>query len=51
MKSPTPNEECADGVFQTQNPICGVKFSNNISIPRARISKRETERDWTFETS
>ena len=33
MKSSTPEEFCAKGVFQIQLPISGINFSNNISIP------------------
>ena len=51
MKSPTPEAQCAEGVFQIQSPICDVYFSNNISIPQVRVNKRETELDSTFETS
>ena len=51
MKSPTPEAQCAEGVFQIQFPICGVYFSNNISIPLARVNKRKTELESTFETS
>ena len=51
MKSTTPDAECAEGVLQTQPPIWGVNLSNNISIPRAKISNRVTEREPTFETS
>ena len=43
MKSPTPEAQCAKGVFQIQSPIqfpiCGVYFSNNISIPQVRVNK------------
>ena len=41
MKSPTPEAKCAKGVFQIQSPICGVNFSNNISITQARVNKRK----------
>ena len=51
MKSPTPEAQCAEGVFQMQSSICDVYFSNNISILQVRINKRETEIDSTFETS
>ena len=51
MKSPTPEAQCAEDVFQIQSPICDVYFSNNISIPQVRVNKRETELDSTFETS
>ena len=51
MKSPVPEVWCGEGVFQIQSPICGVYFSKNISIPQARVNKRETELDSIFETS
>ena len=51
MKFPTPEAQCAEGVFQIQSPICGVNFSNNISITQVRVNERETELDSTFETS
>ena len=51
MKSPTPIEQFAEGIFQIQFPICGVYFSNNKSIPLIRVNKRETELESTFETS
>ena len=51
MKSPTPEAQCAEGVFQIQSPISDVYFSNNISVPQVRVNKRETEVDSTFETS
>ena len=50
MKYPTQEAQCAEGIFQIQTPICGVNFSNNISIPQVRVKKRETELDSTFET-
>ena len=51
MKSYTPEPQCAEGVFQIQSPICGVYFSNNISIIQVGVNKRKTEHDLTFETS
>ena len=51
MKSPTPEAQCAEGVFQIQSTICGIYFPNNISIFQVRFNKRETELDSTFETS
>ena len=51
MKSPTPEAQCAEGVFQIQARICDFYYSNNISIPQVRINKRETELDSTFEIS
>ena len=54
MKSPTPEAQCAKGVFQIQSPIqspiCGVYFSNNISVPQVRVNKGKTELDSTFKT-
>ena len=50
MKFPTPEVQCADGVFQIQSRICDVYFSN-ISVPQVRVNKRETELDSTFKTS
>ena len=41
MKSPTPEGKCAEGVFQIQSPICGVNFSNNISITQVRVNERK----------
>ena len=41
MKSPTPEVKCAKGVFQIQSPICGVNFSNNISITQVRVNERK----------
>ena len=41
MKSPIPEAKCAKGVFQIQSPICGVKFSNNISITQFRVNERK----------
>ena len=51
MKLPTPETQCAEGVFRIQPSICGVYFSNNISIPQVRMKKRKTELDSNFETS
>ena len=31
MKSPTPETQCAEGIFQMQYPICVVNFTNKIS--------------------
>ena len=31
MKSPNPETQCADGIFQMQYPICAANFTNNIS--------------------
>ena len=41
MKSPTPEAKYAKGVFQIQSPICGVNFSNDISITLVRVSERK----------
>ena len=43
MKSPTPEAQFAEGVFQIQSPICDVYFSNNISIPQVRVNKKKIE--------
>ena len=37
--------------FQIELPVCGGKFSYNISIPKVRVNKMETETDSSFETS
>ena len=50
MKSPTPEAKCAEGVFQIQSPICGVNFSNNISITQVRVNESKNLLDSTFET-
>ena len=42
MKSPIPEAKCAKGVFQIQSPICGVNFSNNISITQVSVNERKT---------
>ena len=42
MKSPTPEAKSAKGVFQIPSPICGVNFSNNISITQVRVSEGKT---------
>ena len=42
MKSPTPEAKCAKGVFQIQSPICGVNFSNNISIIQIPVNDKKT---------
>ena len=47
MKSPTPEAQCAEYVFQTQSPICGVYCTNNIS--QVRANKRENKLESTFE--
>ena len=31
MKSPTPKTQCVKCIFQKQNPICAVNFTNKIS--------------------
>ena len=31
VKSPTPETQCAEGIFQIQYPICAVNFTNKIS--------------------
>ena len=51
MKSPPSEVECEKGVFQIQAPVSGVNFSDNMSIPKARVNTSETEHDTTFETS
>ena len=39
MKYSTPEAKCAKGVLKIQTPICGVKFSNNISITQVRVNE------------
>ena len=51
MKSPTPEAQCAKGVFQIKSPTCGVYFPNKISILQVRVNKMESELDSAFETS
>ena len=51
MKSPTPEQKCAKGNFQIQPPICGVNFSNNISMTQVRVNERKNYLGSTFETS
>ena len=51
MKCSTLEAQCAESLFQIQSPICGVNFSNVVSIPKIKINKRGTELDSTFETS
>ena len=51
IKSPSPEVECEKVVFQILPLISGVNFSNNMSIPHARVSMSETEHDTIFETS
>ena len=41
MKPPTPEEQCTEGVFQIQSLICGVSFTNNISITQAKVNVRK----------
>ena len=41
MKSPTPEAKCAKDVFQIQSPICGVNFSNKISITQMKNNERK----------
>ena len=38
MASPTPQAQCAEGVFQIQSHICDVYFPNNISIPQVKVN-------------
>ena len=42
MKSPTPEAQCAEGVFQIQSPICGINISNNVSVTQVRVNERNT---------
>ena len=42
MKSQTLKAQCAEGVFQIQSTICGVNFSNTISITQIRVNERKT---------
>ena len=39
----------AKGVYQIHSPVSGVKFPNNISIPKVRVNIKKTEHDTTFE--
>ena len=39
MKYSTPEAKCAKSVLKIQAPICGVKFSNNISITQVRVNE------------
>ena len=41
MKLPTSETKCAEGVFQIQSPICGINFSNNVSITQVRVNERK----------
>ena len=41
MISPAPEAKCAKSVFQIQSPICGVDFSNNMSITQVRVNERK----------
>ena len=41
MKSPTTKAKCAKGICEIQSPICGVYFSNNISIAQVRVNDRK----------
>ena len=41
MKSPTPEEKCAKGVFQMQSAICNVNFSNDVSITQVKVNERK----------
>ena len=42
IKSPTQQAKCAKEFFQIQSPICGVNFSNNISIIQVRVNEGKT---------
>ena len=41
MKSPTLEANFEEGVFQIQSTICGVNFSNKISITHVRVNERK----------
>ena len=43
MKSPTPETQCADVIFEMKHTICAVNFTNDIS--------RSGEHNTTFENS
>ena len=43
MKSPTPETQCADVIFEMKHTICAVNFTNDIS--------RSGEYNTTFENS
>ena len=34
-----PEAQFAEGIFQIKSPICGVNFSNNISITQVRVNR------------
>ena len=40
-KTPNPEAKCAKVVFQIKSPICGVNFSNNISIALVKVNERK----------
>ena len=40
-KIPNPEAKCAKVVFQIKSPICGVNFSNNISIALVKVNERK----------
>ena len=42
MKSPTPEVKCTKSVFQIQSPICGVNFSNNLSVNQVSSMRGKT---------
>ena len=42
MKSPTPETKFTKSVFQIQSPICGVNFSNNLSINQVSSIRGKT---------
>ena len=41
MKSPTLETKCEKSIFQIQSPICGVNFSNDISITQVSVNERK----------
>ena len=51
MKSPPPIGIVCKVCFSNSNPISGVSFLNNMSIPQVWVNMKETDHDTTFETS
>ena len=40
-KIPNPEAKCAKVAFQIKSPICGVNFSNNLSIALVKVNERK----------
>ena len=58
MKPPTPEAQCAEGIFQIQYPFCAVNFTNNVSrssrtllLTLQIMYQGQAEHDRTFENS